>query len=417
MMKRFPLILLILLLVAAPALAQSGHGARPGESGLPADSDAETGVATGSVANGTAGGHAPDSGEPMLHIWDGNGQEQGMEHGTLLDDGTFRFEDVPFVPGWQYASMFNYQDVTYFSEAGQVEAGQTEMALPVTVYEATTAPDAVRVTQQHVFFDAAAEGQVLVGEIYILSNSSDRTVALPAGAAPESAPLAFTLPGEAQDISVENNRDGRFKPTDAGFADTAPLRPGERTAEVVVRYTLPYEDALAYTLRALWPVDALNLLVPVASGLSLQGEGLPPAETMEMGNSAEVAVYNAGPLDAGAALSLQLTGDLVAPASPPSAESASSPAAATAAKATTPVAPVAILLGVFLLLLAGWFYRRTVLDETVDGDAEPAETFDGLVTEIALLDEAHETGQIDEQDYARRRSLLFAQAQQLRPEG
>lgn len=414
-MKRFPLILLVLLLVAAPALAQSGHDAQPGESSAPAEGAAETGVVTGSVVNGTETEQLPESGEPMLHIWDGNGQEQGMEHGTLLDDGTFRFEDVPFVPGWQYASMLNYQDVTYFSETGQVEAGQTELALPVTVYEVTTATDAVRVTQQHVFFDAAAEGQVMVGEIYILSNSSDRTVALPAGADPESAPLAFTLPEGAQDISVENNRDGRFKPTDAGFADTAPLRPGERTAEVVVRYTLPYEDALNYTLHTPWPVDALNLLVPTGSGLSLQGEGLPPAETMQMGNSAEVAVYNAGPLEAGAALALQLTGKLA----PPDSEPASSEAAASTVTGSgvPPIAPVAIMLGGLFLVLAAWLYRRSALDEAGDADAEPAGTFDGLVTEIALLDEARATGQIDEQDYARRRSLLFAQAQQLRPEG
>lgn len=414
MLKRLPLSLLYLaffLLLAAPALTQSGDGVQPEATAQPADRPPATGVVTGNVVNGTADGQVPESGEPMLHLWDSTGQEKGMEHGELLPDGTFRFENVPFVPGWRYASMLNYQDVTYFSEAGQVEAGQTELALPVTVYEATTATDAVRVAQQHVFFDAAAEGQVMVGEIYILSNSSDRTVALPAGAVAEMAPLGFTLPDRAQDINVENNRDGRFKPTEAGFVDTAPLRPGGGTGQVVVRYTLPYEDALTYTLRTPWPVDALNLLVPAGSGLT----GLPPGETMQMGNSAEVAVFDVGPLKPGETLSLQLTGNLTAPPAAPATSEPATPAAT--GSPVPPLASVAIVLGSLLLVLAVWFYRRPAVDGDADGDVEPADSFEGLVTEIALLDEAHEKGQIDEQDYTRRRSLLFAQAQQLRPEG
>jgi hypothetical protein len=406
-MKKLTLLLTAFLLFAAPAFAQSGDNAQAG------DSEPVRGVVTGRVRNGTEGGALPTTGEPMLHILDNSAQEQGMEHGELLTGGTFRFEAVPFVLGWQYVVMLNYQNVTYFSEPAPLADGQTELSIPLTVYEATTATDAVRVTQQHVFFDAAAADQVLVGEIYILSNSSDRTVALPAGAAPESAPLAFALPDGAQEINVENNRDGRFKPTEAGFVDTAPLRPGAATSQVVVRYTLPYDGARTYTLSTPWPVDALNFLVPAGSGLTIGGEGLPPSETIQMGNSTEVVVFNAGPLATGDSVSLKLEGELAAPPAAQPAAQAAGPAQTE--RAVSPLAPVAIVLGVLLLALALWLHRRPPFVEA-PGSLETA-SFDALVTEIALLDEAHEAGQINENDYHRRRSLLFAQAQQLGPEG
>jgi hypothetical protein len=406
-MKKLTLLLIAFLLFAAPVFAQSGDNAQAG------DSEPVRGVVTGRVLTGTEGGALPTTGEPMLHILDNAAQEQGMEHSELLADGTFRFEAVRFVPGWQYVAMLNYQNVTYFSEPAPMVEGRTELDISVTVYEATTATDAVHVAQQHVFFDAVAEDQLLVGEIYILSNSSDRTVALGAGAAPETAPLAFALPEGAQEISVENNRDGRFRPTAAGFVDTAPLHPGEGRAQVVVRYTLPYRDGLVYTVSPAWPVDALNILVPAGSGLTIRGEGLPPAETIQMGNSADVTVFNVGPLATGDIVSLKLEGELAVPPAAQQAGQAATPVQAE--RAVYPLAPVAIVLGVLLLALALWLHRRPPFAEAPDS-LETA-SFDAPVTEIALLDEAHEAGQINENDYHRRRSLLFTQAQQPEPEG
>lgn len=412
MLKTLPLILLLLLL-AAPALAQEGDGAQPaGGSGV--DSTPPTGVVSGRVTNGTNDGLVPESGEPMLHIWDGAFQEKEMLHGELSPDGTFRFADVPFVAGWRYAAMLNYQDATYFSEPVAVGEDQEELSLTVTVFEATTSTDAVRITRQHIFFDAAAGNRLQVGEIYILSNGGDRTVALPAGADSASAPLAFTLPAEAQDISLENNDNGRFKPAETGFVDTAPLRPGESVAQVVVRYTLPYEDPLTYTFRAPWPVDGLNVLVPETSGLAVAGDGLQAEETRQMDNGRDVAIFSHGSLDAGETLSLSLSGDLAAPAPPPAPASSTTGEPATG---NSLLPPALLVLGLVLVTLAVWLYRRP-LSEPAALVATPGQPvgFDALVTEIALLDDAHDDGRINEDDYTRRRKLLLSQAQQRMPQ-
>ena len=408
MANRFPLLLLILLLVAAPAFAQTGDGAQPG-----AEPAAIAGVVTGRVTNSTPGAEIPASGEPMLHIWDANFQQKGMEHGELAADGTFRFEEVPFVPGWQYAAMLHYQNVNYYSEPVAVGEQQRELSVELPIYEATTSTENVQIMRQHILFDAAAADQVQVAEIFILSNSGDRSVALPADADPTEAPLAFTLPAVAENIGLDNNSNGRFKPTEAGFVDTAPLRPGEGTGEVVVRYTLPYEEALAYTYTAPWPVRDLNVLLPARTGLSLAGDGLEPLETRQMGEAGAVAIYQHPALAAGETVALALSGELQAPPAAAQARPAAPTPASTGGN--TVLAPVLLLAGLFVLALAGWLYRRPVTaPEPVPVGAT---TFEALVTEIALLDEAHEAGRIDDTDYDRRRSHLFARAQQLLPEG
>ncbi|HSM55039.1 MAG TPA: hypothetical protein VK879_02690 [Candidatus Sulfomarinibacteraceae bacterium] len=101
------------------------------------------------------------------------------------------------------------------------------------------------------------------------------------------------------------------------------------------------------------------------------------------------------------------------------APDAVSPAATDAGVSS--VLPAALLLaGLTLITLAVWLYWRQGADPqpvTATHSAGSPAGFDALVTEIALLDEAHEAGRINETDYTRRRSLLFAQAQQGMPEG
>lgn len=405
MVHRSSLILLILLLTAAPTLAQEGDSSEQ-----PAN-----GVIRGEVVNGTADGVVPSGGDVMLHIWDGAFQEKRMEHGELAAGGAFRFEEVPFVPGWQYAVMLSYQDVTYFSEAVTVAAGQEELVVTLPIYEMTTTTDAVRVSRQHIFFDAAAADRLLVGEIYVLSNSGDRTVAAPAREDPADAPLAFPLPEGAQDISLENNTNGRFQLTESGFVDTAPLRPGPGGTQVVVRYSLPYEGPISYTFSAPWPVDALTVLTPLASGLEIEGEGLTLQETREMDSGGEVVIFSHGALAADETLALHLSGELVAPPLPLAPDVVSPLSTNTTARSVLPAA--LLLLGLTLIALAVWLYRRQESDRQPPVRSfAPPESFEALVTEIALLDEAHEAGRLDESEYARRRLFLFARAHQRMPD-
>ena len=406
--KRIAFLFLLFLLAATPALAQDGGNA-PGQNALAA----ETGVVLGMVRNDTPQGAVPAEGEPMLHIWDEAFNEKGMEHGRLGQDGTFRFEEVPFVSGWQYAVLLNYQGVTYFSQPVTVAADQEELALELPVYESTPSTDAVRVTSQHVLFDAAAEGQLRVAEIYVLSNEGARTVAAPEED-PDATPLRFALPPGAGNVTFEGNSEARFRLVEGGFVDTGPLRPGDGTGQVVVQYTLPYENAegLTYTYSAPWPVEDLNVLLPAASGLSLQGEGLAAPESRQMNDGGQVALYNRGAMQAGDSMVVTLTGELLAP--PPAAASAPPAAAATPSWQNQPLAPVAITLGVLLLALAVWLQVRA---QPQPRAAHPAgATFDALVREIALLDQAHDQGRLNEGDYERRRSYLVQEARRLMPE-
>lgn len=83
MAKRHPFLLLILLLLAVPAVAQTDDGGQSSDRAAPApQGPAVPGVVSGSVTNRTPGGVVPDSGELMLHIWDAAFQEKGMENNS-----------------------------------------------------------------------------------------------------------------------------------------------------------------------------------------------------------------------------------------------------------------------------------------------------------------------------------------------
>lgn len=406
MVNRLPLLLLVLLFAAMPVLAQEDDGSQQASEAAPA------GIVTGVVANGTTDGSVPDSGEPMLHIWDGAFDEKGMEHGQLVAGGAFRFEEVPFVPGWQYAVMLNYRDVTYFSRPTTVAADQDELVLEVPIYEPTTSTDALRVTRQHVLFDAAAEGQLMVGEIYVLSNEGKRTIVAPEGTAAR-APLHFPLPAGASNVRFEGAGQERFRLVEGGFVDTTALRPGEGSSQVVVQYTLPYEEGMTYTFKAPWPVDDLNLLLPAATGLSLEGEGLGTPQRRQMSNGGDVLIFNRGAMEAGKKVQVNLSGELVAPA-PAAAAAPPSSSPAPAAWQDGWTAPVAVTLGILLLALAVWLHIRP--QQPARAAQPDGATFDAVIEEIALLDQAHDQGRLDDGDYERRRGYLFREARRLFPE-
>lgn len=391
------IVIVTMLLTAVPVLAQTGGDI--------------TGPVTGHIVNQTAGGEAPPGLALMLHAWDGDFNEKLMLNGRTGPTGAFRFDEVRLNPDWMVAVMVTYKDVLYFSEPATLAQGQESLTIEVPVYETTTDTSQVRVDRQHVFFDAA-QGGLSVGEIYVLSNLGDKTIAGQSDRDGQEAPLHFPLPQGAANPTFEGNTDGRFFLTPGGFADTAPLRPGNGTGQVVVRYVLPYEDGMAYSLTTRWPVGGVNFLVPEGIGLSLAGEGVTAEGLRDMGNGRQMAVFSRDALQPGETLELTLSGALASAAAPV--------AEATAGATAQPVAPQAIALGgiglgLVLIGTGVWWAQRghrqedDAMPETAAGAVGEA-GFDELVTRIAQLDEAHERGEIGDEAHAVQRSALRQQA-------
>ncbi|MFZ1399741.1 MAG: hypothetical protein WAS33_22745, partial [Candidatus Promineifilaceae bacterium] len=317
-----------------------------------------------------------------------------------------QFDDVLFNQDWLYAVMLTVDNVLYFSDPTPLPAEASTLSLQVPIYDKTSSTAAVQVERQHIFFDAA-QGGLLVGEIYILSNLGDRTIAGSNGEDALLAPLQFALPEAAANVTFEGDENGRYLRTPGGFVDTSPLRPGEGTGQVVVRYVLPYEDGMVYNLEPNWPTNGINLLVPEGIGISLAGEELVEEGSRDMGDGRQMAVYSYGGIQPDETVSLSLTGELAVTAiSSPPLELSETPAPAPIRK------ELAVAGGVLGLLLVGvgiWWYFRSDAEE--DDLAQPETSFDDLVLQLAQLEADHDQGGLDETAYQQQRNKLRQQAQ------
>ena len=393
--KYILLLLAAFLLTAAPAAAQVNNPTPESETApVP-------GSITGQIVNGTAGAGIPDSLTLMLHVWDGDFNEKEMLTGQADANGRFQFDNVPFVPGWFYAVMATYQDVTYFSVPMPVPEGETTFDLELPIFESTTDTSGVQVEAMHIFFDADPNG-LGVGEVYTLSNPGDRAIVGGPDTLADGTPVTFrfNLPPEATNVSFQGSREGRFMRTPDGFADTAPLLPGESSGQIFVTYALPYNDSLTLVRTAVLPTKQVNVLIPAGLGLSLSGDGIVNAGRQNMGEDMVVDVYTMEGLDAGETVRLDVSGALALPGVEPAASEAN-------LSSREGIFVGSIVLGVALIITSFWWYARSRQPEP----AEPfPEEFEEIVAQIAQLDEAHEQQAINDEQYQAQRDVLREQA-------
>ena len=386
-------VIVLLLGTAVPLLAQ--------------EDPQPNGRVTGQIVNMTPEGVVPNSLPLMLHAWDKDFNEKLMVEGHSSTAGSFQFDEVALNPDWLYAVMLTVDDVLYFSEPTPIVDGAATLDLEVPIYDKTNDTVAVRVERQHVFFDAA-QGGLLVGEIYILSNLGDRTVAGSSGEDALLAPLQFALPEVAASVTFEGDDNGRYLRTPSGLVDTAPLRPGERTGQVVVRYVLPYEDGMTYSLNPNWPTNGVNFLVPDGIGISLAGEGLVEEGGRDMGDGRQMTMYSFGSIQPEQPLSLTLSGELALIPVSPEVEISETLSPGSISKE---LAVGGAFLGLLLVGVGVWWHLRTDQAAAEQELAETEASFDDLVLQLAQLEADHDQGALDETIYLQQRYRLRQQAQ------
>lgn len=358
-----------------------------------------TGEIFGTIINRTPGGYVPAGLSTMLHAWDQQQREKLMLHGQSTEDGRFIFEDIAFEPGVYYSAMVSYEDAAYFSDPVQVEPKQTSIRLEVPIYEKTDDLSQARIEQMHVlfYFD---QGGLAVGEVYSLSNLGDKTiqgaVSLEDGT---PATIRFPLPEAASNIQFNDN-SGRFLQFPGAYVDTAPLVPGENSSQAMVTYVMPYESSLSYSYTAPVPVRRVSFLFPRDSGLSLEGESLKPAGERQMQDGTTFSVFSIDGPKAGETIEVALSGKI-----------------GTAAAGGDFLAPRnsswgigigATAIGLALIILGIWWWRKPGYQNEVV--LAPEEEFASILTEIALLDQDYERGEIEEVAYRDQRLHLLQQA-------
>ena len=371
-----------------------------------------TGTVTGQIVNGTDGGKIPGGFTVMLHAWDENG-ETVMLDGVADSAGAFRFDDVPMKDGWVFAAMLSYNAVTFFSEPGGIQSGVKEVTPPVTIYEISSDATPVYISQLHTLLDFSA-GEVIVNEIYILSNPTDRAIVggltLADG---KTATLQFALPAGANKVKFESDDSGsRFIVTPGGFADTGAVLPGEGTTQAMLTYTLPYSSGMTISHTVNYPVAAANVMMRADSGVTLTGNGLAEAARRESTPDVVFDIYAASALGPGESLAVTLTGE---PVYYVSEEMSGTMGQGQTLVPNTLVSRWGIpasggLLGLAMIGLGVWWWRRSS-DKEKDFEQEDwPGTAQAVLNAIAALDEAYELGEVSDEDYQARRAELRAQA-------
>jgi hypothetical protein len=258
----------------------------------------------------------------------------------------------------------------------------------------TEDPSQIVVTQLHLFLQRE-EDRLVVREFYLVSNTGDQTyIGREDPQTGRRLTLAFTFPPDAADLTVVEPQGERWVAVAGGFADTEPIPPGAAPLEIVFQYTLPFAEGM--TLERTFPVQVASLAVMATGGdLAAEGNMLTSGGIMDTAMG-PIQVYTAGPLDAGRPIQFRVRTEPL-----PAAEAA-------------PTAPVRnpnleIVVGLVALAVAvgaAWVLWRPPAPEPVPAAVRPQ------IEAIAALDADYQAGQVEEEEYRRRREALKREARE-----
>lgn len=378
------------------ALAQAATPAATEELALAAASTPEAasivmGTVSGKVVNQTAGSSVPANLALDLHAIspDQNTQAQTFQ-ATVGADGSYQIDNVPIENGWQYLVTASYQNAFFSSDVIAADGTQTQLDIPLTIYEITTDPANVQISGLLMMVQSTSADQLQVVQIASFNNTSDRAYVK----ATDGTSVSMKLPTGAtyQDFSGGSymvSADG------SDIADVQPVLPGN--AHVMhVAYTLPYSGSatVAQTLDY-----ALNGQVEVlldGSGLSVTGAGMSALGTRQLGSRNYVSYGGTFTRAAGDSLSYGIGG------------AAQTTTVSTGSGGLSTVAYGLIGIGLLAIGAAfGFFMRERTSLRPAAAASEVSSA--SLVKQIADLDVRYQTGELAEAAYQEQRSALKQQ--------
>lgn len=351
------------------------------------------------VANGDA---LPGDTQARLYAFD----DMELVYSTTLTtniDGLFTFENIETPAGRVFMAGIDYAGVTYGSDVFQVTDPSQPVALTVSVYETTTDASVLVFERLHIFFDFSVEGQIDVVELIILSNPSDKAVV----AEEEGGPVTLIyLPEGASNLQFQDGSLGaEYLAIPGGFADTRSIQPGVTDYQILVGFTMPYENGMVFDQLLSNEVNTTTILVP-DMGIKLESDKVTDNGTRDVQGVTYQIYSSMSPLSE--SLSLEFSGK------PRLGTSSGS----LLDSLNDPQTRNSLLFGLgalgLVLILAGvWLYRRNGIQEEDDGEEDDEvyedddyETQDTLMDAIIALDDLYKSGELPQDAYQQRRAVL-----------
>ncbi len=349
------------------------------------------GTIRGRVSNGS-GGEVPSNLLITLEGYD-NFEPVITATVTLQSDNTFLFDEVEMLEGRVFVAYTEYSGTTYASDVAVAPSQNASLELPIVIYDTTTDVSVIKCDRLHLFFDLLDENTLRVVQLYIMSNTSNKTLVAEQSGQPT---VRFKLPVGSSNLQFQDSVLGeRYIATPDGFGDTASIRPGVGNYQVLFSFTMPYNRKLDLVQPVSMPIDAVVVLVP-EGGLKVRS----PLLRDEGQRNAEGTIYHmysGGSLAVDDELRISISG----------LPGASGFSLSGGSRQSLMVG--LIVFGLAFIFAGIWFYRHTRLEE-LDEEEEQAlkdpESVDAVIDAIIALDDLYQSGGLPEEAYIERRSEL-----------
>ena len=355
-----------------------------------------SGTITGKVDNGTRGFAVPGGLTVELTRYEESGEDTQFKMNVPLNsNGEFVFTNVPDSIRAMYAPVVVYQGVKYRGEMVMLSPEQSQATSAITIYEPTNSDSLLRISYHHLLVKPG-EGFVAFQEIMVVENPGDRTYIGNSKAANGSLrTLFFPLPTGAKQVSLTRGlMTCCVETTPDGFFDTMEFLPGRKEFVFSYRLDAPNES-LDFIRRASLPTAMFDV-IPVDPTIQISGNGFQTA----LLEGTQLTRYSRTDLTESETISFTITG--------------------LSGKPMNLSYVYLIAIAGFLLLAGGYVVfktRRTPPspDMPTASSAVPERTEDPqkLIQEIALLDEAFEANEMEEEEYRIQREALKLRLQNL----
>lgn len=338
----------------------------------------------------------PETLTVTLHGFDGM-QPVFTETASIELGSSILFENLQLPEGRAFLAYVDYEGISYSSDVYVVEEGDELIDLPILLYGTTTDSTGLIVDRMHIILERINEQSVRLTELYIMSNPTDSTLV----ATEDSiTTVSFPLPEDAVNLDIQDGVLGdRFVKTSEGFGDTAPIRPGMGSYQVLFSFDIPFEGNLDLVQQIPYPVEALVIMVP-EDNIKVSGDKIEDVGVREM-QGTSYHIYNGSVLAFEDDLSMSLSGE-------------QSRVISTLFGTHTDLIIGLGAFGVTLVVVGIWWYRRNMAKSKKDqaqqhlSDYElpQIEDSDTVMDAIIALDDLFREGKLPPDAYRTRRSEL-----------
>jgi uncharacterized membrane protein len=349
-MKRAAFLAALLLLVSAPAAR------------------ADTLRVEGSIVNGTTGRPPPADLDVEIAVVSSDGSRIDSVRTKAGDKGRFS-TPVEFEPGARTVVSSRFAGITYSTIA---RAGTSVARAELRVFETTRDASVITVDANTTVLEPAGSGDLEALHIVRMTNNSDRTFIGPPG---DSAAFRLPLAAGAFSVRVVNGlTPGRAQPQAGALEAGDPLQPGDATVSYAYKLRGD-ESAWSFDARTYYVTERSDVLIPPE--LELAGGDFRLLDEINFGGDS-YRQYVRNNLEQGEAIAFTLEGKAGA----------------------GPWPFVAGAVALFFLLILVWRVGRA------RSRSPDSSTHQEVVTAIAALDVAHESGDVEDDEYTARRAEL-----------